>query len=359
MSDLSDKEREALLVRVFKTADFQFIKELIQNGLVVKWTSEKNEPTYICGITKIFKTPLCIALNAISDNDEGMSVILFFLQQGYSVNPPEDESIGDVHVPLARAVTRGHVRLTELLLSHGAAINLAVFKAIAKSFNPEYVKRLLAYKVDINAEVGLLNNIIEGWHDYLQSMERQARYRYATKGISQVDKADDQSKKADDQSKTERVKLMIQMLLAGGADPNSMHARTFRTFIHGRPPYGSVLGTLFQICAKKKREDVHQIFTLLLKNGLDLETTDENGQTALIHMAIGVCAQYVKFLLDAGASVGKTDDMGNTALINLGENRKHSQEIVLELAQCLTDRGANVNAENKKGDTFLFRLWLV
>jgi len=114
----------------------------------------------------------------------------------------------------------------------------------------------------------------------------------------------------------------------------------------------------FLEAAKNGKNDV---VTLFLVGGIDSETTDGQGLTALILATHQGHADTVKVLLDNGADPNHTDTSGKTALIWACEDDH------VGVAMALLAKGVNVNvkavdgttalsAANKRGDADLAKL---
>jgi ankyrin repeat protein len=91
-----------------------------------------------------------------------------------------------------------------------------------------------------------------------------------------------------------------------------------------------------------------EIFVYLLDNGLDPNTTDEDGDS-LLHFAAAYKTDAVAMkLLELGADIHKTNESGKTVLRQAVRYRK--QELIEQLIQ----RGADFRAVDKRGETVLF-----
>jgi ankyrin repeat protein len=91
-----------------------------------------------------------------------------------------------------------------------------------------------------------------------------------------------------------------------------------------------------------------EIFVYLLDNGLDPNTSDEDGDS-LLHFAAAYKTDVVATkLLELGADIHKTNESGKTVLRQAVRYRK--QELIEQLIQ----RGADFRAVDKRGETVLF-----
>ncbi len=91
-----------------------------------------------------------------------------------------------------------------------------------------------------------------------------------------------------------------------------------------------------------------EIFVYLLDNGLDPNTTDEDGDS-LLRFAVAYKTDAVATkLLELGADIHKTNESGKTVLMQAVRYRK--QQLVEQLIQ----KGADFRAVDKRGETVLF-----
>ncbi len=100
----------------------------------------------------------------------------------------------------------------------------------------------------------------------------------------------------------------------------------------------------FLEAAKNGKSDVVGLF---LQAGMDSETADDQGKTALILAAAEGHTATVKTLLANGADVKNTDKQGKTALISAAE-WDH-----IPAVQALLVNGADVNHQANDGSTAL------
>jgi len=84
-----------------------------------------------------------------------------------------------------------------------------------------------------------------------------------------------------------------------------------------------------------------------LKNGADINVSDQKGVTALIYAATEGHTNIVQLLLENGAKVNAANENGNTALMQAAHNG-HTN-----IVQLLLEKGANVNAQENNGNTAL------
>jgi len=101
--------------------------------------------------------------------------------------------------------------------------------------------------------------------------------------------------------------------------------------------------TLIEACKKGRLEDVKR----LLNEGVDVNTTDKDGNTALKWAIYYQHIDVVSFLLNSGADVNPQNKDGHTALMATAYvGFPEATTLVLE-------KGADINAKDLKGKTAL------
>jgi len=91
------------------------------------------------------------------------------------------------------------------------------------------------------------------------------------------------------------------------------------------------------------RNGDHAQAAKLLAGGMDVNSADKDGTTALMHSVIESDTKMMKLLIDKGANVNAANGAGSTALMYAATN--------LAKAKLLLDAGANVKVKNKYGNT--------
>ena len=135
---------------------------------------------------------------------------------------------------------------------------------------------------------------------------------------------------------------LLQLLLDNGADVNTKDNE-------GKTPLNMVIS----------RTDLSgrtmELLQLLLDNGADVNTKDNEGETPL-NMVIsrtdlsGRTMELLQLLLDNGADVNTKDNEGETPL-NMVISRTDLSGRTTELIQLLLDNGADVNTKDNEGKT--------
>ncbi len=85
----------------------------------------------------------------------------------------------------------------------------------------------------------------------------------------------------------------------------------------------------------------------LLSKGVNINATDNDGETALMEAADGRNVELVRVLIANGANVNAADEDGETALMIAADEGR------AEIVRLLIEAGANVNARDEDGETAL------
>lgn len=89
--------------------------------------------------------------------------------------------------------------------------------------------------------------------------------------------------------------------------------------------------------------------TILVHAGANIESTDDEGNTALLLACEIEMVEIVRFLLEAGADISHVNNNGNTCLMKA--SRKDFREGMLKL---LLESGSDIEARDVNGNTALF-----
>ncbi|MHB0999150.1 MAG: ankyrin repeat domain-containing protein [Armatimonadota bacterium] len=87
----------------------------------------------------------------------------------------------------------------------------------------------------------------------------------------------------------------------------------------------------------------------LLESGIDANTRDQYGRSALIYAVVDGNTEVVKILIENKADINMRDNEGWTAL------HAAAEEYRVEIAKILLNNGAEVDAQDSYGNTPLFR----
>lgn len=228
-------------------------------------------------------------------------VVNALLARGANVNATSADST----TALIAAASQGHVRIVRLLIDRGATVDArradgqtALIRASAENQN-DSVKVLLAHGADIEAgDARGMTSLI-----------------YASANMSAED--------------PDGATLpLVQTLLSRGARPEH------------RAADGS---TALAWAARKGEESI--LHALISKNG-DVNAADNDGETPLMHAALGRGTPSIaEALIARGADVNAQDTQGTTALAFSARRRTAG------MLKVLLENGADSNSRNNEGTT--------
>lgn len=106
----------------------------------------------------------------------------------------------------------------------------------------------------------------------------------------------------------------------------------------------------------EKQKKLVELFDFLIKNGVDLNARDDEGDTA-IHNCCGKKSDYadvetIRYLIKLGCDVNVKNDEGFTPLTLIAK-KCESKKVMKKIVEILIDAGADVNATDKNGMTVL------
>ncbi len=90
----------------------------------------------------------------------------------------------------------------------------------------------------------------------------------------------------------------------------------------------------------------------LLKDGIDVDAKDYDGETPLSSAASFGHLKSVRFLLSKGANPNITNDSGDTALLSVGLISDNTEDDI-EIIRLLIKAGADIDFEDSNGSTAL------
>lgn len=232
---------------------------------------------------------------------------------------------------LMLAACNGHERVVELLIESGANLEKkddeghTVFFAAAKS-GASNVVSLLLDRVDVNARSEHENAtalIIAAKHGHQETL---ARLIHAG---ADLDATDGRWKTALWHAAANGNIRILNQLVDGGADINTKSNRY-------------ELSALSCAVGNEKEEAVK----VLLNNGIDVETTDYSGRTALMYAVQGGEENIIELLLKKNASIEARDNNRKTALDFASPSSYDRVERLFR--DCKAERG---EASEKEGGT--------
>ncbi|CAH1799055.1 unnamed protein product [Owenia fusiformis] len=269
-----DWNKNTALMHAARQGHTQCLKYLIYMGADLKVLSVNNQ------------TALDVAC------EEGkLACVKILLKHGAEVNKWQE--CGGKS-PLMYASEHGHPEIVQLLLDYGAIVNEtdrnhmnALAYATVKD-NIKCVKVLLAHKAEVNISFGKLNST--PLHHAAMNGQMEAMGMLIEHGAF-LDKLDKEKWSplmyAFDKENLECVKI----LLKHGASPNV----TYQEFDDKR----SLLMHAIELRHTSRVE-------LLLSEGANINQTDANGATALLHAAKQSNIPYMRMLLNNGAHLSTT-----------------------------------------------------
>lgn len=259
---------------------------------------------------------------------------------------------------LAIAARKNNLSLLQMLLDAGADPNAGmeddyrVIMQAASQGHLEMVQCLVAHGADVNAwsqgETAIMSaacNAHQAVYDYLYPLVDAETRRYADKhGQKEIAKgikrkareANKLAEKLGDAALFGKL-AKVQQLLTEGADPNAITEC-------GKSPL--MLAAMY---------GHKSVIAALLDAGADLNLGSdedyEEGTTALMYIASSFFAsnraEVIQFLVERGADVNAQNDKGQTALMLARENA--------DAVKALIEAGANVNLRDHEGNTAMMQ----
>ncbi|XP_065505084.1 2-5A-dependent ribonuclease isoform X2 [Caloenas nicobarica] len=273
--------------------------------------------------------------------DSNVEYVLELLKEGADVNSKAESG----WTPLQSAVQANNEELVRLLLDRGACPHArkdngcTAFIEAAIVGNVSILKLLLDYGLDINDhdDNGFTAFMEAAWYgreealEFLYSKGADVNLRRA------VSEENEKLHKGGETALMDAcrrghlsvVKTLVQEM---GADVNICDNKDRNTLIH----------VLREGCAKKRYESAVSIALFLLgPGGIDVNSKDECGKTALILAVEMQSADLVKALLEKGEiDIDDADEEGNTALMVAVEKDD------CDIAKLLCEKGARTDVGN-------------
>ena len=213
---------------------------------------------------------------------------------------------GEYQFPLLAALAEGHVTVAELLLKHGAGVD--VREATGKSI-------LLVALSSLNDEL----NIVE----------------FLLKHGADVNARDDELTSSLHLAGYHREQEVAQILLKHEADVNSQDN-------NGKTPLHMLLEQ------SVSDDDAFSHVQLLLKHGAEVNRQDNDNETPLRLAMKRNLLRIARILLEHGADANEANNEGQAPLqILLSNSWMNDESDVLDLVLSLLKRGAEVNRRDK------------
>ena len=220
---------------------------------------------------------------------------------------------GTYRFPLLASLSEDHVEIAELLLEHGADVDVRettggtiLLKVLSRPQRNlvNIVKLLLKHGADVNAR-----------DDTLRSSLHLAEY----KGELEV----------------------AQILLKHKADVNSQD-NDGKTPLH-----------ILSEHREYKEDDVVNHARLLLEHGTEVNIRDKDNQTPLLLATEWAWFKLMRMLLEHGADANAENKKGKTPLHVLSEHQMYgvNEEVVVHHVRLLLEHGAEVNRRDKNNQT--------
>ncbi|AGF78238.1 ankyrin repeat-containing protein [Desulfocapsa sulfexigens DSM 10523] len=283
----------------------------------------------------------------------------------FQIDPKYYDSTENGFTPLTLAISYGHKDVVEFFISENADLNMKGFGASPLAVALYYGQPELAISLIQNgAELNQSKQMVGRQGDlFEQSLQR----RYWDIATFFVDKGEEDLNAIAPRIAgipllhyyaTTEDTTVIEFLCQKGADPNLVDTNGMSPIL-----YASWKGR-------------QQTVKLLLSLGADINSaclsdkktmySSAPGSTPLILAILERHFDLVKFLIKNGADIDKGDQQGITPLVHtlrktfedtLGLTRKVAEKNTkdcFDLADFLLNNGANINAQNNKGDSPLF-----
>ena len=248
---------------------------------------------------------------------------------------------GRYSFPLLAALSEGHVEIAELLLEHGANVNVretcgktVLLVAISRCqyHLVDILKFLLKYGADVNAR-----------GDALRSSLHLAVYegKFEVAQVLLENNADVNSR--DDDGKTPLHTYTERL----NTDEGDVLEHTLLLLKHGAEVNGRDKNDEAPLHSTIKLAQFH-LARILLEHGADVNVKNNDGMTPLHMLLSGRDALNLSLsLLEHGADANAQNNDGMTPLHILSENRIRDEGDVLNLALVLLKHGAEVNRRSK------------
>jgi ankyrin repeat protein len=301
-------------------------------------------------------TPLIYAVR-----DSLTPIVKMLLERGADPNRPAKGGLG---CPIDIAGWAGNPAVIDLLVAHGARVNIYALHAALRSGCLEAAKALVRHgaNLDVFSAAGLgdtafLRTCLEGDKEWARKMANSG----VMVGLSS-------SQAPLDFAAINNQVRAAEMLLDAGADPNRtsgwQHSalyvavendcRDMAVLLLQRGAKADVSSGArgvelpLHVAAAANRPEMIE---LLLAHGAKVDCTDSNGWTPLFKAAENGCLDAVKVLVSHGADVRARASNGFTVLHEVGRGSDVQGNDAYDVARFLLEKGADVNARTNDGWT--------
>ncbi|XP_075225813.1 uncharacterized protein LOC142326967 [Lycorma delicatula] len=304
--------------------------EIINNGADVNEMKYHDEMLNFSADENHCTKPLLIALQLNRDKE----IISALLDNGADVNAIDGHGL----TPLVYAINKNYnIKIINKLINLGADVNKCDFNGVTplmcaiKNINNEIIGRLINTGADVNAmdiygrtslcyavmycnDEDVINLLINKGADFSKISDSYDQLWF---NIEVVKKSDD--------------RFMAELITNRCGDIKT-----------------GVFGQTFLMYAIELNMNKNIIFNII-RNGADINATDNKGYSALIYSIKYVCdIDVVIKLIEHGADVNVIDKNGLTPL----KHAVHSH-MFKEIIQILIDNGVNINTHNENDNTLL------
>jgi len=251
--------------------------------------------------------------------------------------------------PINCASACGHIDIVKLLLEKGAKFDKSTVESAIESGNVEIIKLLIEHGFDIK-------NVPAGERSVLHYASLRGRFevvKFLVKSGADINLKDSKGMTASDLASAFGYKDIVEFLAKSGAAETIFSAITNgdvnkvselitdkdiinqKDFHRQTPLYYSVM------------YDSYDIAQLLIFKGADVNMRDSTGQSPLHLAAQKNRPKIAKLLIDNGAKIDMKDNYPKTPLLYAAEENN------LEVSKVLIENGCDVNAEDDIGCTSL------
>jgi len=269
------------------------------------------------------------------DNWDDIAIAKFLLQHGANPNIRAVDGVWPERTdvtPLTLAYEVGNKELANLLLSHGAEVNvsggnseMSLFHLAIKKCDTEMINTLIARHADITVKQENNQTPFDYAIDYASKEIFELLIVNYPEMVNAVNEKRGGEMPLCVAASRGRVEI-VELLISNGADVTAK-INAGATALHW---------------TKKK-----EIAELLLSKGSDVNAKTDTGITPLHIAAGGTNEELVKFLIAHGADVNARDINGKTPLHRVTISWSK------EVAEILVAHGADIYAKDKQGRTFV------